>query len=222
MISGVILAVLALIGGLIFFIVVTEGRYFGKPLMRGVYDLLGPSLFRTQSEAAQWRTLAQTLRLRGDERILDVGTAIGDLPLSFAAMPDFGGHVTGIDWSSRMIETAQEAARQQGLSDRAAFQVADVRSGLPFQNGEFDVVICLGVVETLPQPERVLRELKRVLATDGVMVLSLYKGWSAVNTALDFEWYRQQLGELALAELQVAPCRQSQDVVIARSSGVQQ
>jgi len=218
MISKIILAILAMAGGLVLFIVVTEGRYFGKTMMRGIYNQLGPGLFSKQSEVVKWQTLAQTLRLRGDERILDVGTAIGDLPLSIAAMPDFGGQITGIDWSSRMIAAAQTTAKQRGLSDRVKFQVADVRIGLPFENSEFDVVICLGVIEGLPQPEQILKELKRVLTPTGMMVLSLYKGWAATNTALDIKWYEQHFDELGLKELRIAPCRQSQDVVIARSS----
>ena len=204
---------------IILFVLLTDGRYFGKRLMYWVYDHVGPVVFSARSEVEQWRSLARSIGLRGDERVLDVGTAVGDLPLSIAGMPDFRGQVVGIDWSPRMIEVAREEARSRGLGGRVRFQVVDVREGLPFANGEFDVVICLGLLETLSQPERVLEELRRVLRVDGMMVLSLYRGWTARNAALSLEWYEKHLGMLGANELKVAPFRTHHDVVIARFDG---
>ncbi|RME43692.1 MAG: class I SAM-dependent methyltransferase [Chloroflexi bacterium] len=207
---------LAIAGLAVLFVMLTDGRYFGKRLTRWVYDRLGPAIFSAQSEAERWQRLARMLQLRGDESILDVGTAVGDLPLTIATMPGFHGRVVGIDWSPRMMAAAQAEAARRGLSDRVTFQVADVREPLPFEAGEFDVVVCLGLLETLPRPGRVLRELNRVLKPRGALVLSLYRGWSAWHTALSLEWYQEHLAELGLGNLQVGPCRRNQDVVIAR------
>ncbi|MBN1978287.1 MAG: class I SAM-dependent methyltransferase [Anaerolineae bacterium] len=190
---------------IVLFVLVTDGRYFGKRLTYWVYDFVGPVVFSARSEAKQWHALLVSIDLRGSESILDVGTAAGDLPLSIAGSPDFQGQAVGVDWSPRMIEAARREASRRGLEGRARFEVVDVRKGLPFAAGEFDVVFCLGLLETLPEPERVLEELKRVLKLDGVMVLSL-------------EWYEQHLGTLGLGDLKVVPCRGHHDVVIARSS----
>jgi ubiquinone/menaquinone biosynthesis C-methylase UbiE len=202
----------------VLFVLVTDGRYFGKRLTYWIYNSVGPAVFSARSEMEQWYALFRSVGLQGDESILDVGTAAGDLPLSMASMPDFRGQVVGVDWSPRMMEVARREARRQGLEGRARFEVVDVRKGLPFAAGEFDVIFCLGLLETLPGPERVLEELRRVLKLDGVMVLSLYRGWTARSAALSLEWYEQYLGTLGLDNLKVVPCRGHHDVVVARSS----
>jgi ubiquinone/menaquinone biosynthesis C-methylase UbiE len=203
----------------VLFVLVTDGRYFGKRLTYWVYDFAGPAIFSARSEAKQWHALLRSVGLRGDESILDVGTAAGDLPLSIASMPDFRGRAVGVDWSPRLMEVTRREAKRRGLEGRARFEVVDVRKGLPFAAGEFDVVFCLGLLETLPGPERVLEELRRVLKPDGVMVLSLYRGWMARSAALSLGWYEQHLDMLELDELKVVPCREHHDVVVARSSG---
>lgn len=204
---------------IILFVLLTDGRYFGKQLVYWVYDRIGPAVFSAHSEVERWRSLMERVGMQGEERVLDVGTATGDLPLSIAGMPGFQGQVVGIDWSPRMMGVAREEARRRGLAERVRFEVVDVREGLPFATGEFDVIICLGLLETLPGPEEALEELRRVLGEDGVMVLSLYRGWTSRSAALSLDWYESHLGALGLNELEVVPCRGHHDVVIARSEG---
>lgn len=213
---GIILFGIA--GLVILFVLITDGRYFGKGLMLFVYDHVGPTIFGAHSESSTWHQLIDRLELRGDERVLDVGTVVGDLPLTLASMPGFRGRVVGVDWSQRMIATANKEAKLRGLERRVTFQLADLRHGLPYDDREFDVVICLGLIETLPSPERTLRELRPVLIPDGIMVLSLYSRglWSKVSP-LSLEWYKQHLSALGLETVETTRCRRSQDVVIARS-----
>lgn len=101
-----IAAPIILIIALVVFVIATDGRYFGKGLIFWLYDHAGPSIFASRSEQPLWRDLADALRLSGGESILDVGTAVGDLPLGLASLPRFSGRVVGIDWSPRMIEQA--------------------------------------------------------------------------------------------------------------------
>jgi len=213
--SAIILIALLLAGLLLAFVLLTEGRYFGKGVVRWIYDRFGPAIFGAHSEAGRWRRLAERLDLRGDEVILDVGTAVGDLPLALAHLPDFRGRIVGVDWSPRMMVAAGREARRQGIDGQVQFGVVDVRWALPFAGAAFDLVFCLGLLETLPHPEPVLREFKRVLKPGGRLVLSLYRGWAAWNTALSLEWYAQHLAPLSMCDLEVVPCRSSQDVIIA-------
>jgi hypothetical protein len=61
-------------------------------------------------------------------------------------------------------------------------------------------------------------ELRRVLAPTGMMVLSLYsRGLSSRIAALSLDWYERHLLPLGLGNVEVARCRRSQDVVIARA-----
>ena len=49
-----ILATLFLAGLLLTFVLLTEGRYFGKGVIRWVYDRFGPAIFGAHSEADRW------------------------------------------------------------------------------------------------------------------------------------------------------------------------
>lgn len=205
-----------IIVGWLLVMLLTDGRYGGKRIMQQVYDRLGSTLFSRQSEADLWQRLAVELNLRGDEKILDVGTAVGDLPLAFAITPNFQGLITGIDWSPRMINTAKQKAAQQHVEHLIHFEVVDVlKAGLPFNNDQFDIVTCLGLLETIRQPQKLLAEFERVLAPEGQLALSLYRRRSWLGASLDISWYTTYLRPLGLTDLRVVVCRKSQDVLIA-------
>jgi len=71
----------------------------------------------------------------------------------------------GVDIDQPTI--AHAAARYPG----ASFSVADVAS-LPFEDGRFDLVVSFETIEHVPEPERALDELRRVLADDGLLLIS--------------------------------------------------
>ncbi|MBU7004084.1 MAG: class I SAM-dependent methyltransferase, partial [Theionarchaea archaeon] len=120
----------------------------------------------------------------------------------------------------KMIRVAQKRAEKSGLVDRVAFQIVDVRRGLPFGDGRFDVVFCIGLMETLSNPELVIRELKRVLKDDGVLVVSVYHGWSSWGYSLPYEWYLKNLAALGLDEVERMSYRKRHDMIVARTRPV--
>lgn len=73
----------------------------------------------------------------------------------------------GIDIAARAIEKTERL----GLGGR--FVVADVMEGTPFPDGSFDRVFALEILEHLPEPARFLTEVRRVLADDGRLLLSV-------------------------------------------------
>lgn len=52
------------------------------------------------------------------------------------------------------------------------FRQGDLNQGLPFGDGSFDYVVMLEVIEHLQNPYFVLREINRVLKTEGILLLS--------------------------------------------------
>jgi len=98
--------------------------------------------------------------------ILDAGCAEG-MYLRFLASSIRKG--IGIDLSSRKIERAQ---RYAGQSSNLHFAVASLED-LPLPSSFFDVVLTIETVEHVPDAQRALKEVIRVLKQGGVFICSV-------------------------------------------------
>ncbi len=118
----------------------------------------------TPHRHAHYQTLMHELKLRGDEKLLDVGCGPGIIALEAARrLPQ--GHLTGIDISSNMIELAKGLAAEDGATN-VSFQVGDALN-LDFPDNSFDVVISSLVFPWVPDQKRHLAEIHRVLKPGG-------------------------------------------------------
>jgi 2-polyprenyl-3-methyl-5-hydroxy-6-metoxy-1,4-benzoquinol methylase len=75
--------------------------------------------------------------------------------------------VTGLANSTEAVDLARSAHP----APNAEYRKVDLPE-LPYPDGHFDVVVALGVVENLEQPENLMREASRVLKQDGVLIIS--------------------------------------------------
>ena len=91
-----------------------------------------------------WAELLDRLKLRGDERILDLGCGRGAV-LLMAAQHLTTGRAVGVDlWrsvdqSGNSAEATQRNAVAEGVADRVELHTADM-TALPFADESFDVV----------------------------------------------------------------------------------
>ena len=74
-------------------------------------------------------------------------------------------HIEATDASPEMITEAKRDNRSAKLH----FSVQDMFR-LPYANQSFDVVIVSNALHIVPQPEKALQEIKRVLKDDGVLI----------------------------------------------------
>ncbi len=74
-------------------------------------------------------------------------------------------HVEATDASAEMIAEAKRDTRSAKLH----FSVQDMFR-LPYANQSFNVVIVSNALHIVPQPEKALQEIKRVLKDDGVLI----------------------------------------------------
>ena len=101
-------------------------------------------------------------------RVLDFGCGPGTITvgLAQAAHP---GEVHGIDMEESQIELARAAAAAGG-HDNAIFHVGNVYE-LPFEDGYFDAAHCHAVLMHVPDTQRALREVSRVLKPGGMIAI---------------------------------------------------
>jgi SAM-dependent methyltransferase len=126
-----------------------------------------------------WAELLDGLRLRGDERILDLGCGRGAV-LLLAARPLTTGQAVGVDlWrrgdqSGNAAEATRRNALAEGVADRVELHTADM-TALPFEADCFDVVVSNVAMHNVPGRagrEKALEEAVRVLRPGGRLLIA--------------------------------------------------
>ena len=97
-----------------------------------------------------------------DKTVLEVATGTG---LIAKHIVKAAAHIEATDASVEMIAEA----KRDNQSAKLHFSVQDMFR-LPYADKSFDVVIVSNALHIVPQPEKALQEIKRVLKDDGVLI----------------------------------------------------
>ena len=97
--------------------------------------------------ADEQRGFCSWLELGSSSELLEVASGSGG-PALFT-VEETGCRVVGVDIHAEGVATANTAARERGLADRARFLVVDARERLPFDDESFDAVICIDSINHL-------------------------------------------------------------------------
>jgi ubiquinone/menaquinone biosynthesis C-methylase UbiE len=102
--------------------------------------------------------------------VLEVGPGNGRYTIETARRVGSTGKVIAIDIEPRMIERVTQRVQAEGITNLEA-RVANVYN-LPFEDGMFDAVNMIAVISEIPEPERAMQELYRVLSPSGTLAFS--------------------------------------------------
>ena len=99
-------------------------------------------------------------------KVLEVGVGTG------LSLPDYKPHleITGIDLAPEMLHKARERVTSEGLTNVKGLYEMDA-SNLEFPDASFDTVVAMYVITVVPDPEKVMRELARVVKPGGEVML---------------------------------------------------
>jgi phosphatidylethanolamine/phosphatidyl-N-methylethanolamine N-methyltransferase len=116
--------------------------------------------------AAEGRKHAVEIINQRSGRVLEVGVGTG------LSLPMFARHleIVGIDLSPEMLEKARERIAAEALDHVTGLHEMDA-SELTFSDRSFETVVAMYVMTVVPEPERVMRELARVCAPGGEVVI---------------------------------------------------
>jgi ubiquinone/menaquinone biosynthesis C-methylase UbiE len=106
------------------------------------------------------------LGLTPDLNVLDAACGSGNLTIPAART---GARVTGFDLVSSLLDDAAMMAARERLIMRLDEGTVEE---LPYEDGEFDVVMSMFGVMFAARADRVMRELKRVTRPDGRVALA--------------------------------------------------
>ena len=99
--------------------------------------------------------------------VLEVGVGTG------LSLPHYKSdlQVTGIDFSTDMLAKAQGRVQQLNLKHVAELRQMDARV-LDFSDASFDTIAAMHVLSVVPEPEKVMAEIARVVKPRGRVVIT--------------------------------------------------
>lgn len=143
-------------------------------MLKSGYDLTKEEIVKAYSASSRQQGLGEEFNKRvisiaGDlsnNRILDVGCGYGELLIEIAKRYP-GNLLYGIDLTMvRPKEVSQKL-------DKIVIKSGDIQEKFPFEDNFFDVVFCTETLEHLKNPDYCLQEIKRVLANNGRIIITI-------------------------------------------------
>ncbi len=132
-------------------------------MRRNDWDLYAPvyNLFMGKDKKAYEQMYRRIRKVIGDKYVLELATGTGLIAKNVAAS---SAHMEGEN-SAKMIHQAQK-----GKSPANCHFAVEDACNLSYPDGSFDVVIISNALHIMPEPERALEEIGRVLKPEGLLI----------------------------------------------------
>jgi MPBQ/MSBQ methyltransferase len=105
--------------------------------------------------------------------VLDVGCGFGGTSRYLAKALGNNSHVTGITLSPKQVERGTQLAQEQGVADNTKFMVMNALD-MDFPDNTFDIVWACESGEHMPDKQKYISEMMRVLKPGGKFVMACW------------------------------------------------
>ena len=148
--------------------------------------------------------------LKPDDDVLDVGCANG---IHMRLLAGKCRRITGIDINQPMLDIARTTLAEDGIGNASLERRS--ATDLGFADGSFDLVCSFSTLTLVPDVERALHEIRRVLRPGGIALLDISGRWNLSHLYWDMYFrrhghfgqrafgYRACVGELRALGLKV-------------------
>lgn len=109
-------------------------------------------------------------RIKSNDRILELGCGTAAMWKDNLSLLDGGSRLTLTDFSSAMLETARKNTEGSACVD---YQIVDIQD-IPYEDHSFDIVIANMMLYHVPDLDRGLSEVRRVLKPGGSFYCATY------------------------------------------------
>lgn len=138
-----------------------------SPRSAGSLELLPRESFEVQDE----RHFILSLIKYPDQPVLDVGT--GDCVCVASLLAERGHQVVALDSDAGAIRAAQKLLREQEAGEKVRLLRRDITASR-LESTSFLNIVCFNVLHHVPEYEKALAELRRILAPGGRLIISDY------------------------------------------------
>ena len=120
-----------------------------------------------QAQIAKYARLAKMLRLKADDRVLEIGCGWGGF--SLYAAKNIGCHITAVTISEEQFARVKKLVNENNLSDRIDVQLIDYRK----ITGSFDKIISIEMLEAVGEEfvDGYFAKCDELLKPDGLLAL---------------------------------------------------
>ncbi len=199
-------------------LVIAEGAYLGRTVVRVLYDRFAPRYdavkgFNPVSDALA--LAAPVLRHDPSGEVLDVATGTGRLPAALLLQPGFRGRIIALDDSPRMLAVARRKLADHG--ERITFVQGDA-CAMRFEPGRFATAACLEAFEFMRDPDACLRAMYAALRPGGMLLLSNRIGpdaWKLPGRVVPTERFVARLAALGCERIERHDWLVDYDLIIA-------
>lgn len=170
-------------------------RYWGSHTVRGRFFLSKQDSLDHIALLTDGRPLKrELLKLHGPHKgktILDYGCGPGNDLAGFAEMSG-AARIIGVDISERALQMARSRLSWHDVDPNILtfIKISDTEVSIPLADSSVDYIQSLGVIHHTTHPERVFKELARILKKDGEVRIMLYNA-DSVHVQLDIGYGRR-------------------------------